>query len=82
LEGQSVPTGLFRTDDGEVQVDCDGTYIPALEVRRNGYQPDFNALPPEADYWAIQEKAKAADTRREEYFRRRRRGRQNEKRWS
>ena len=46
-----MPTGLFRTNDGEVRVDYDGTSIPIprSKYEENGYQPDFNALPSEAD---------------------------------
>jgi hypothetical protein len=53
-------TGLFRTSDGEVQVDYDGVAIPIPRAKyeENGYQPAFNTLPSEVDYLAAQEKAK------------------------
>jgi hypothetical protein len=52
--------GLFRTNDGEVQVDYDGVSIPIPRAKyeENGYQPAFDSLPTEVDYLAAQEKAK------------------------
>jgi hypothetical protein len=43
-------------------VDYDGSTIPIKRSKyeQNGYQPEFDKLPLEADYWAAQEKAKAA----------------------
>ena len=54
--------GLFRTSEGWVQVDYDGSTIPIKRSKyeENGYQPEFDKLPLEADFWAAQEKAKAA----------------------
>jgi hypothetical protein len=52
--------GLFRTNDGEVQVDYDGVSIPIPRTKyeENGYQPAVDSLPTEVDYLAAQEKAK------------------------
>jgi hypothetical protein len=53
--------GLFRTNDGEVQVDYDGVPIPIprSKYEENRYQPAFDSLPSEADYLAALEKVKA-----------------------
>ena len=61
-----MASGMFRTSDGWVQVDYDGTNIPIprSKYEENGYQPDFNALPSEADYWAAQERAKADEAKK------------------
>jgi hypothetical protein len=58
--------GMFRTEGGWVQVDYDGSNIPITRSRyeENGYKPDFNTLPLEADYWVAQEKARADDAQR------------------
>lgn len=55
-----MATGLFRTADGSVQVDYDGIPIPIprSKYEENGYRPDFNKLPLEAEYWAAQEEAR------------------------
>jgi hypothetical protein len=57
-----MATGMFRTDEGWVQVDYDGSNIPVprSKYEENGYKPDFDELPLEADYWAAQEKAQRA----------------------
>jgi hypothetical protein len=49
-----MATGMFRTDDGSVQVDYDGNNIPIPRSKNeeNGYKPAFDELPLEADYWA------------------------------
>jgi hypothetical protein len=56
-----MASGMFRTSDGWVQVDYDGTNIPIprSKYEENGYKHDFDKLPLEADYWAAQEKAKS-----------------------
>jgi hypothetical protein len=61
----NMATGMFRTDDGSVQVDYDGTNIPIprFKYQENGYKPAFDELPPEAEYWATQEKAKSSDAK-------------------
>jgi hypothetical protein len=61
-----MATGVFRTGDGSVQVDYDGISIPIPRSKydENGYKPDFNELPLEADYWADQEKQRAADAKK------------------
>jgi len=61
-----MATGMFRTDDGSVQVDYDGSNIPIprSKYRENGYKPAFDELPLEADYWAVQEKAKSSEAQR------------------
>jgi hypothetical protein len=60
-----MATGLFRSADGWAQVDYDGSNIPIPRSRyeQNGYKPDFDMLPLEADYWAAQEKAKGQDAK-------------------
>ena len=57
----NMATGMFRTDDGSVQVDYDGNNIPIprSKYEKNGYKPVFDELPLEAEYWAAQEKAKS-----------------------
>ena len=54
--------GMFRTIEGWVQVDYDGSTIPIRRSKyeANGYQPKLDKLPLEADYWAAQEEAIAA----------------------
>jgi hypothetical protein len=61
----NMATGMFRTTDGSVQVDYDGTNIPIprAKYKENGYKPDFDKLPLEADYWAAQEEAKSRDAK-------------------
>ena len=60
-----MATGMFRTAEGSVQVDYDGTNIPIprSKYEANGYKPDFDKLPLEADYWAAQEEAKSRDAK-------------------
>ena len=62
-----MPAGLFR-EEGWVQVDYGtGTTIPVprSKYEANGYKPDFDKLPSEAEYWAAEKKkeddAKGAD---------------------
>ena len=48
-----MPVGLFRSDGGWVQVDYGtGTTIPVTRSKyeANGYKPDFDKLPSEAEY--------------------------------
>ncbi len=53
-----MPTGLFRTTDGWVQVDYDNVSIPVPKARYDSadYKPDFDKLPLEAEYSAAKEK--------------------------
>jgi hypothetical protein len=54
-----MPVGLFRSEDGSVQVDYGtGTTIPVLRSKYEaiGYKPDFDKLPSEAEYWAAEKK--------------------------
>jgi hypothetical protein len=54
-----MPVGLFRSEGGWVQVDYGtGTTIPVPRPKyeANGYKPDFDKLPSEAEYWAAEEK--------------------------
>jgi hypothetical protein len=62
----NMATGIFRTSDGWAQVDYDGSNIPISRSKyeENGYKPNFDELPLEADYWAAQEKAKNSDANR------------------
>jgi hypothetical protein len=57
--------GMFRTDDGSVQVDYDGNNIPIprSKYEENGYKPAFDELPLEADYWAAQETVKSSEAK-------------------
>jgi hypothetical protein len=55
---QLMPVGLFRGEEGWVQVDYGtGTTIPVprSKYEANGYKPDFDKLPSEAEYWAKKE---------------------------
>jgi hypothetical protein len=60
-----MATGMFRTPDGSVQVDYDGSNIPIprLKYEKNGYKPDYDKLPLEAEYWASQEEVKNRDAK-------------------
>jgi len=60
-----MATGMFRTRNGWVQVDYDGSNIPIARSKyeENGYKPDFDNLPLEADYWAAVERAKSRDAK-------------------
>jgi hypothetical protein len=54
-----MPVGLFRDEEGWVQVDYGtGTTIPVprSKYEANGYKPDFDQLPSEAEYQAAEEK--------------------------
>jgi len=61
----NVAIGMFRTDDGSVQVDYDGNNIsiPRSKYEKNGYDPAFDELPLEAEYWAAQEKAMSSEAK-------------------
>jgi hypothetical protein len=62
---QLMPVGLFRGEEGWVQVDYGtGTTIPVprSKYEANGYKPDFDKLPSEAEYWAT-EKNKEDDAK-------------------
>jgi hypothetical protein len=64
-EEQLMPVGLFRGEEGWVQVDYGtGTTIPVprSKYEANGYKPDFDKLPSEAEYWAT-EKNKEDDAK-------------------
>jgi hypothetical protein len=53
---QEMAMGMFRTGNGWAQVDYDGNniLIPRSKYEENGYKPDFDKLPLEADCWAAQ----------------------------
>ena len=54
-----MPVGLFRGEEGWVQVDYGtGTTIPVprSKYEANGYKPDFDKLPSEAEYRAAENK--------------------------
>ena len=57
-ETGAMPTGLFKTPDESVQVDYDGVSIPIPRstYENNGYKPDFDNLPLEAEYRVAKEK--------------------------
>ena len=52
-----MPTGLFKTLDQSVQVDYGGVSIPIPRstYENNGYKPDFDTLPLEAEYRAAKD---------------------------
>jgi hypothetical protein len=52
-----MPTGLFKTSDQSVQVEYDGISIPIPRstYENNGYKPDFDNLPLEAEYRAAKD---------------------------
>ena len=54
-----MPVGLFRDEEGSVQVNH-GTGatipIPRSRYEANGYKPDFDKLPSEAEYFAVEKK--------------------------
>jgi hypothetical protein len=54
----AMPTGLFKALDHSVQVDYDGVSIPIPRstYEKNGYKPDFDSLPLQAEYRAAKEK--------------------------
>jgi hypothetical protein len=54
-----MPIGRFRGEGGWVEVDYGtGTTIPVprSKYEANGYKPDFDKLPSEAEYWAAENK--------------------------
>jgi hypothetical protein len=59
LEKTLMPVGRFRGEGGWVEVDYGtGTTIPVprSKYEANGYKPDFDKLPSEAEYWATENK--------------------------
>jgi hypothetical protein len=60
-----MATGMYRRSDGFAQVDYDGSSIPVSRSKyeENGYKPEFDKLPQEADYLASQEQAKSRDAK-------------------
>jgi len=53
-----MPVGMFRSEEGWVQVDY-GTGnipIPRSKYEENKYKPDFDKLPSEAEYLAAEKK--------------------------
>jgi hypothetical protein len=59
-----MPTGLFKTSDQSVQVDYDGVSIPIPRstYEKNGYKPDFDNLPLEAEYRVAKDQLANAPT--------------------
>jgi len=58
LSMMPVMVGMFRSEEGWVQVDY-GTGnipIPRSKYEENGYKPDFDKLPSEAEYLAAEKK--------------------------
>ena len=60
-----MPTGMYRRTDGFAQVDYDGTSIPVSRIKyeENGYKPEFEKLPAEAEYLASREEAMKRDAK-------------------
>jgi hypothetical protein len=60
-----MPTGRYRNSDGFAQVDYDGSSIPVSRSKyeENGYKPDFDKLPLEAEYLASYEVAKSREAK-------------------
>ncbi len=60
-----MATGMYRRSDGFAQVDYDGSSIPISRSKyeENGYKPEFDKLPSEADYLTSQEEAKSRDAK-------------------
>jgi hypothetical protein len=55
---RAMPVGIFRSDEGWVQVDY-GTGnipIPRSKYEENKYKPDYDKLPSEAEYLAAEKK--------------------------
>lgn len=53
-----MAAGMYRTEEGWVQVNY-GSHsapIPRARYEENGYKPDFDDLPAEADYLAARKK--------------------------
>ena len=62
-----MPVGLFRSEGGWVHVDYGtGTTIPVtrLKYEANGYKPDFDKLPSEAEYLAAAENKRENDAKK------------------
>lgn len=55
----SMAKGIYRTVDGFVQVHfgTHSTPMPRARYQEEGYQPPFETLPSEPDYFAAQQKA-------------------------
>jgi hypothetical protein len=53
-----MPVGMFRSEEGWVQVDYGTGNIPITRSKyeENKYKPDFDKLPSEAEYWAAEKK--------------------------
>ena len=61
-----MPVGLFRGEEGWAQVDY-GTGatipVPRSKYEANGYKPDFDKLPSEAEYLGPQRKRRKTMSR-------------------
>lgn len=53
-----MPVGMFRSEEGWVQVDYGTGNIPITRSKyeENKYKLDFDKLPSEAEYWAAEKK--------------------------
>ena len=53
-----MPVGMFRSEEGWVQVDYGTGNIPITRSKyeENKYKPDFDKLPSEAEYWGAEKK--------------------------
>ncbi len=60
-----MATGMYLRIDGLVQVDYDGTSIPVSRSKyeENGYMPEFEKLPSEAEYMEAREEAMRRDAK-------------------
>ena len=55
-----MPVGMFRSEEGWVQVDYEtgNIPIPRSKYEENKYKPDFDKLPSETEYWAAEKKGR------------------------
>ena len=60
-----MATGMYRRSDGFAQVDYDGIVflVSRAKYEENGYKPDFDKLPLEAEYLTSREEAKSREAK-------------------
>jgi hypothetical protein len=63
-----ITVGLYRTIEGLVQGDYDNNDIPIPRAKyeENGYKPDFDALPTEAEYRSLIEESRKREAEQAE----------------